>query len=136
MKALKHLLFGLICLVYTSGYSQETATVYFIRSTGMVGFAQAYMAFIDGQLTCKLNNNRFSIHQVQPGEHTITVQFYGKKAKPSAEPIQIVMEPGNTYYVQMVYTQSFMSDNLYCQEVTENSAKKILRNCVQDTKCQ
>jgi hypothetical protein len=113
----------------------KTGKVYFIRSTGFQGSAVAFTAFIDKQLACKLNNKKFSIHQVSPGEHTFTVQFAGKKAKEKAEPITINIEEGKTYYVQMVFQPGLLKNNLYCQEVTENSAKTVLANCVEDSNC-
>lgn len=115
--------------------SVETGTVYFIRSTGFAGSATAFTAFIDGKLACKLNNKRFSTHEVTPGEHVFTVQFGGKKSKAIAEPITINVEAGKTYYVQMLFQTGILKNNLYCQEVTENSAKTVLVNCKEDRKC-
>ena len=128
----------LLIVVMLSSFclSQETkGKVYFIRSTGFQGSASAFTAFIDKQLVCRLNNNKYSIHEVDPGEHVFTVQFGGKKAKEKAEPITINIEAGKTYYIQMIFQTGVFVNNLYCQEVTENSAKTILVNCVEDTDC-
>lgn len=114
---------------------EDKATVYFIRSTGFAGSASAFTAFIDKELVCKLNNKKYSIHEVQPGEHSFTVQFAGKKAKKKAEPILINLEAGKIYYIQMVFQSGAFKNNLYCQEVTENSAKTILVDCEEDLKC-
>lgn len=115
--------------------ASQNARVYFIRSTGFAGSMSAFTAFIDEKLVCKLNNKKFSIHEVTPGEHSFTVQFAGKKAKDKAEPIIIQVEAGKTYYVQMVFQTGAFKNNLYCQEVTENSANTILVECEEDTKC-
>lgn len=115
--------------------AQEKGKVYFIRSTGFQGSATAFTAFIDKELVCKLNNKKYSIHEVEPGEHAFTVQFAGKSAKDKAEPITINVEAGKTYYIQMVFQTGALKNNLYCQEVTENSAKTVLEKCEQDTKC-
>lgn len=115
--------------------STETATVYFLRSTGFNGSAAGFTAFIDDTLVCKLNNKRFSVHTIQPGTHKFTVQFAGKKSKDKAEPINITAEAGKTYYIQMIFQPGAFVNNLYCQEVTENSAKAILPKLKQDTKC-
>jgi hypothetical protein len=115
--------------------AQEKAKIYFIRSTGFQGSAVAFTAFIDKQLVCKLNNKRYSVHEVEPGEHVFTVQFAGKEAKSKAEPISINVEAGKKYYIQMVFQTGALKNNLYCQEVTENSAKTILEKCEEDTKC-
>ena len=46
--------------------TQDTGTIYFIRSTGFAGSATAFTAFIDDELVCKLNNKRYlfmKLHQ-------------------------------------------------------------------------
>ena len=91
------------------------ANIYFIRSTGYNGSLTAFTAFIDKQLVCKLNNKKYSIHQVEPGEHSFTVQFAGTEAKEKAEPITINVEAGKTYYIQMLFQPGFWANNLYCQ---------------------
>jgi len=119
----------------TINTASEKAKVYFIRSTGFAGSLSAFTAFIDKKLVCKLNNKKYSIHEVDPGDHTFTVQFAGKSAKKRAEPISINLEGGKTYYIQMIFQTGAFKNNLYCQEVTENSAKTIMDQCEQDTKC-
>lgn len=111
------------------------ATIYFIRSTGANAMFSGFMAFIDEQLVCKLNNNRFSTHQVDPGEHVFSVQFAGKQVKEKAKPISIKVEVGKTYYIQMVILAEMWKINLLCQEVTEMSAKKIMPALSQDNDC-
>lgn len=115
--------------------SDSKAIIYFIRSTGFNGSLAAFTAFIDKQLVCKLNNKKYSIHQVEPGAHIFTVQFAGKVAKEKAEPITINVEAGKTYYIQMIFQAGFLVNNLYCQEVTESSAKTILLGLSQDDDC-
>lgn len=131
----KSLLILFIFFTSTSLMAQEKGTVYFMRSTGFQGSAAAFTAFIDGELACKLNNKKYSIHEVEPGEHQFTVQFAGKAAKEKAEPITINVEAGKTYYVQMVFQTGAFVNNLYCQEVTEGSAKPVMDSLKEDTKC-
>ncbi|MFT7385510.1 MAG: hypothetical protein ACI82E_000261 [Nonlabens sp.] len=111
------------------------ATIYFIRATGFMTSVTPFTAFIDKQLVCKLNNNKYSIHQVDPGKHIFTVQFDGNEAKAKAEPITINVEAGKTYYVQMLLQASLVVSNLYCQEVTEMSAKTVLPSLKIDNDC-
>ena len=137
MKTFKILTLMLLSLVFaiTASAQDKYARVYFIRLTGFQGSATAFTAFIDQQLVCKLNNKKYSVHQVEAGEHNFSVQFAGKQSKAKAEQIQINVEAGKTYYIQMIFQSGMVKNNLYCQEVTENSAKTILVNCVEDTKC-
>ena len=109
--------------------------VCFMRSTGFKGSAVPFNTFIDQQMVCRLNNKKFSVHNIEVGEHTFAVQFSGKTAKKEAETIKINIEEGKTYYIQLIYQTGFLYDNVLCQEVTENSAKVILTDCSEDTKC-
>ncbi len=111
------------------------AKVYFIRSTGFNGSAVAFTTFIDDQLVCKLNNKRFSVHELVPGKHTFSVQFAGKTSKEKAERITIDVEAGKTYYVQLIFQPGAFKNNLYCQEVTQNSVEAILKSCQEDKEC-
>jgi len=137
MKTFKLIILLLLGILFSNlSHSQDkTAKVYFIRSTGFQGSANAFTTFIDQQLVCKLNNKRYSIHQVEPGEHSFAVQFAGKQAKKKAEQITIKLEEGKTYYIQLIFQTGMLVNNLYCQEVTESSAKTVLVKCVEDNKC-
>ena len=119
----------------TNVVQDNFGTVYFIRSTGFQGSAVAITAFVDGNFVCKLNNKKYSVHKVMPGERIFSVQFAGKSAKESAEQIRINIEAGKSYYIQMILQTGLFVNNLYCQEVTENSAKMAMANCLEDTKC-
>jgi hypothetical protein len=116
--------------------SSQGGKVYFLRSTGFQGSAQGFTVFIDDKVVCKLNNKRFSIHDVAPGKHIFSVQFAGKQSKEKAERVEISVEPGKTYYIQLIFQTGLLKNNLYCQEVTENSAKTMMGNLTEDKKCE
>ncbi|MCI4647379.1 DUF2846 domain-containing protein [Phaeodactylibacter sp.] len=134
MKTLTYV-FLTICFCSTL-HAQKSGTIYFMRLTGISGTVSAFNAFIDGELVCRLNNKKFSVHEVPAGEHTITVQFSGKNAKEKAEPITVTVEPGQPVFVQMVLEVRAIINNLYCQEITESSARPVLRKLKEDTKCR
>lgn len=124
-------------VICTATYSQtkstsQNAKVYFIRSTGFQGSIQGFTTFIDDKVVCKLNNKSYSIHEVSPGPHQFSVQFAGKKSKEKAEHIEIDIEPGKTYYIQLIFQTGIIKNNLYCQEVTKSSAQPILEKLRQD----
>ena len=102
--------------------------VYFIRGKGHAGSATAFSALIDGKRVCKLNNRRYSRHEVAPGAHEFSAQFGGKTGKKKAELIQIDIEAGKTYYVQMVMQASFWVNDVRAQEITRNSALHLLED--------
>jgi hypothetical protein len=114
----------------------DSCRIIFMRSTGYQGSLGAFTAFIDDQLVCRLNNKRYSMHLVAPGDHTVSAQFAGKKSKEKAERVSMRTEGGKTYYVQFIINTGMFVNNLYCQEVTENSARLILPSLKEDTNCQ
>ena len=118
-----------------TGDSTQMGKVYFLRSTGFQGSAQGFTVFIDDQVVCKLNNKRYSIHDLTPGNHNFSVQFAGKKSKEKAERVEILVEAGKMYYIQLIFQPGLLKNNLYCQEVTQNSANKVLPGLEEDKKC-
>ncbi len=131
----------LVCLIAISFATAQDTTkvatgkIYFLRSTGFAGSAAAFKTFIDGKFVCKLNNKKYSIHEVPAGKHECSVQFGGKVSKESAEKFEVQVEPGKITYVQLVFEMGAFINNIYCEEVTENTAKKKMGIMVEDTKC-
>ena len=116
--------------------STETGTICFIRKTGFYGSAAAFKTFIDEEFVCKLNNKRYSMHEVAPGSHIVSVQFGGKKSKEKAEKFQIDVEPGKVTYVQIVLETGAFVNNIYCEEVTEKTALRKMESLKVDKKCK
>ena len=106
----------------------EYGLVYFLRGKGHAGSATAFSALIDDARVCKLNNRRYSVHKVEPGEHEFKAQFGGKKGKKKAEVAIIEIEAGQTYYLQMIMQASFWVNDVTAQEITRNSALRLLRD--------
>ena len=79
--------------------AKQSGKVYYMRSTGFSGSAQGFTVFIDDNIVCKLNNKRYSIHEVAPGIRRFSVQFAGKSSKEKAERIEINIEAGKVYLV-------------------------------------
>lgn len=130
-------LFALVLFSFTTGKAQDLpensadanyGLVYFIRGKGHAGSATAFSALIDDQLVCKLNNRRYSVHQVAPGNHRFKAQFGGKKGKEKAEIAEIEVEAGKTYYIQMTMQMSFWVNDLSPQEITRNTALRLVKD--------
>lgn len=113
----------------------ETGTICFIRSTGFAGSASAFKTFIDDEFVCKLNNKKYSLHEVSAGEHECSVQFGGKKSKEKAEKFKVEVKPGTITYVQLVFETGMFINNVYCEEVTENTANQKMKKLKEDKKC-
>lgn len=124
----------------TAAQSTDTTSakskVYFLRNTGYIGSAAAFKTFIDDQFLCRLNNKRYTVHEVSSGKHTFSVQFGGTTLKEKAERFELTLEPGKSYYLRVVFKNGAFVNNVYCEEITENTAKKELETLKEDTKCE
>jgi len=117
----------LVLLVSNSLFAQEkNGKVYFIRSEGFQAPAAAFNLFSDQKMIGRLSNKRFSIHDVKPGNHIFSTQFASKNPKEKAEKIEVQIEPGKTYYLQVKFQHGLFKNKLHFQEVKEDDAKKIL----------
>lgn len=103
----------------------EVGLVYFLRGKGHAGSATAFSVLIDEVRVCKLNNRRYSAHEVNPGIHTFKAQFGGKKGKKKAEIVEIEIVAGETYYIQLVMQASFWVNDVSPVEITRSSALRI-----------
>ncbi len=137
MKTIKHVtLFVFILSISGGALSQDkNGKIILIRSTGFQGGLFKFEAFVDGQLTCKLADKEYSTHQLNVGKHTFTAQFSGKQMNKKALPIEVNVEEGKTYYLEMIYQVEPMRNILFFQEVTENSVKPIFTTCIETKKC-
>jgi hypothetical protein len=115
--------------------TEETGKICFIRSTGFAGSASAFKTFIDEEFVCKLNNKRFSFHEASVGTHSCSVQFGGKKSKEKAEKFEVEVKAGEITYVQLVFETGAFVNNVYCEEVTKNTAENKMKDLQEDDKC-
>ncbi len=100
--------------------------VYFLRGKNHAWSYLAFSALVDEDRVCKLNNRRYSMHEVAVGEHNFRVQVGGKKGKKKAEITTINVEAGKTYYLQMIMHANYWWTNVYPQEITRNGALRLL----------
>jgi hypothetical protein len=114
----------------------QKSKIYFIRDTGFNGSASAFKVFIDDNFVCKLNNKKYSIHEVSSEKHFVSVQFSGTKSKESAVKLEITTEAGKDYYVQIMLKTGLLVNDTYCIEVTESTAKSAMINLSLDNDCE
>jgi hypothetical protein len=116
----------LVLLISNSLSAQENGKVYFIRSEGFQAPAAAFNLFVDQKIVGRLNNKRYSIHEVKPGNHTFSTQFAGKNPRQKAEKIELQIEAGSTYYIQVNFQHGFLKNKLHFKDIKEDDAKKVL----------
>ena len=116
-----------VILVSNSLYAQgQNGKVYIMRSEGFQAPAAAFNIFIDKKFVGRLNNKRFSIHDVKPGNHTFSIQFAGKKPSEKAEKTEKQIEAGKTYYIQVNFQHGLFKNKLHFKDMDENAALKKL----------
>ena len=126
-----------VILVSNSLFAQNTnGKVYFLRSDGFPPLAGAYNVFIDDALVCKINNKRFSIHNVTPGAHVVSSQILGNKPGKKVDKDKKQIEAGKTYYIQVFYKHGLFFNKLKTKEIDEDSAKKLLSNLKEVKNCR
>lgn len=113
----------------------ETATVYLLRPPGPDG-GVPYFTYLDDELLCKVGNGRFSVHQVNAGDHQIHAQYRGKISSSPEVRLPLNLEPGKTYYVMIVvFTNNFSGGGHFCVELSETSGKKMLGLLEENKEC-
>jgi len=122
----------LILVITSLSANAQKAKIYFIRSTGFQGSATKFNCFVDKKICCKINNKKYSVHEVEPGQHQVDVQIGGKEYKGDDEPLIIETEAGKSYFIEMTLKSGFMKNNLLCQEITERSAKAAMKDLEED----
>jgi hypothetical protein len=132
----KLILLATLFLCSLNMFSQEsnTANVYVFRATGTDAIVSNFRMFVDGTLVCKLKNNKYSVHQVQPGKHEFSVQINGSDSKKASKKFEMEIEAGKTYYLEVKLEGDIIGSTSF-EEVTENTYKKYLQKIKPQTDC-
>ncbi len=126
----------LLSCIHLAGLSQagnssqdklENGSVFLMRATGFTGSAIAYSVFVDEILICRIKNESYNVHLIAPGIHRFAAQFSGKTQKNNAGILEITIEAGKKYYIQLTVENGILSNKVYCQEITENSAQQLFK---------
>lgn len=112
---------------------QGKAKVYIIREKG-AAIVNELPLFIDNNPICGIRNKRFITINVDTGSHVFSVM-----RKTITNHIdskwdyftEFRLEPGKTYYINIIYNY-FALQNYKIEEVTDNTAKKILPSLKED----
>lgn len=121
---------AVVLLVSSAFKPQETGQIYFMRSTNNVGALIAYKVYIDDQVVCHLKNQRYSVHNIAAGEHTVSIQGGGLGSNKISRPMKITVEAGKSNYMVAINGK-----DLYMQEVVETSAQDLLKRLAATAEC-
>lgn len=125
-----------LCFSINGQAQTETAKVYLIREGMHEGSAVPCSIFKDEELLCKLNNKRYSIHEVAPGTYTFHTQWNGNKPnRDKRGDIQVTLEAGKTYYIKFNSVAKAFNGYVGLIEVTENTFKTVEPQLKVDDNC-
>lgn len=111
-----------------------TAELVMIRKTGLPGTANSIKAFTKDEALCRLNNNHFAKHTLSGGSHTISYQYFGKKAKKKAKTFDVNLKANETKYVLFFLESGFIKNKVHVVELAEESAAQYLAELKLDEK--
>jgi Protein of unknown function (DUF2846) len=135
MKKLYFVLFILLTTFIHLQAQSPKATVYLLRPVGYDEYVP-YFTYMDQVLLCKLGEGKYSVHEVEPGEHKFHTQYKGKiKSTPETE-LLVNLEAGKTYYISInITTKAFAKGSFYCLKLSEEEGKKRAEASILDNKC-
>jgi len=110
--------------------------VYFLRKTPSASSLIGYEIFIDEKSICKLNNNMYTVHEVRPGKHVFSVQFFGRTLKEKAEKLKVDILPGKTYYIEVTQNSKIYEPDTYCILMSDEAGNFLLDKLVEDEDCE
>lgn len=133
------LIIGILFLLgfSTAALAQSgTARVFLIREGMHEGSVVSCSIFKDEELLCKLNNKRYSVHDIAPGKYTFHTQWGGNKPnKDKRGDLVITLEEGKTYYIKFNSVSKAFNGYVGLIEVTENTYKTLEQMLKLDDKC-
>ena len=111
------------------------AEVYFIRATGAKAKQIAFRVFVDNKLACKINEKKYSVHQISSGKHEFSAQFKGSKIKKRTIMHDVVLEADHTYYYHIKVEVSGLGNRPYLELLDREAGEIFVRKFELDNKC-
>jgi len=115
----------ILILVIQPGYGQtdsvSTCNVFILRATGFTASARQFKIFVDGNLACKIQNNKYVVLELPPGKHSFAMQLDGKQLKQKTERREILTQEGKNYYLSSLLEMGAFSNRIRLDELSEES---------------
>jgi hypothetical protein len=127
--------FHFMFCMYSDGQT-NSAKIILIREGMHEGSAAASSIFMNDELLCKLNNKKFSIHNVSPGRYSFHAQWGGSKRRGDKRgDIEIDIEDGKTYYLKFNMVSKAFNGYVGLIDVTEATFNKLKDELKLDEEC-
>jgi hypothetical protein len=113
----------------------EPATLIIYRKGQYSGFSANFSVYVNGELICKLSNNRYIEVTIPPGKINIIAVKSGVAINKKTEALLIAVSPGQTYYLQGNVKSSAIRYRMELSEVTVGTFERDTGEMVRDN-CQ
>lgn len=127
----------LLLMLIRTGAAQSTSCKVFLVREGMhEGSAVSCSIFKEEELLCKLNNKRYSVHEINPGKYIFHAQWGGNKPNNDKRgDLTLTLEEGKTYYLKFNSVSKAFNGYVGLLEVTETTFKTLESLLKLDDKC-
>ena len=113
--------------------NSNLATIYVYRTGQMFGAARNWAIYVNGERICKLSNNKFLIHKVEPGNIRLAAQIGGVEFWPKkVKVLEFPVEAGNEYFIKTNLKSSFTRGRVELSEVTKRTYELEIQKCTKD----
>lgn len=131
------LIFASLLVFSTKSKAQTSkAKIILIREGMHEGSAAASSIFLNDSILCKLNNKKYSVHEVESGNYNFHAQWGGnRRGSDTRGDIQINIEDGKTYYIKFNVVAKAFNGYVGLIEVTESTYNKLKDELKLDDKC-
>ena len=126
---------GILSTAAAQNQGGEQGTVYVVRRTGITGALNGYSIFMDGEFICKLNNKKYSVHQVPAGSHSFNVRFDGKNDRKDKEHLVVEIEAGREHFIT-IEQHAGLTNKVSLQELAISPGKRALEDVTRDDSCR
>lgn len=127
-----------ICFINFSFSQENKSKICFIRAPRHYGAEIRFNIFIDKKLVCKIHNNRYSIHEIEPGEHNFAIQAVGEELDAGAikRSKTINVTAGKNFYFIINTASTGMGVQLLSfEEIMESSYKRSVKDLELENEC-
>ena len=91
--------------------------------------------FINDTLVCRIKNDHYSVHDVEPGTYKLSVQRAGKKIGKNAFNETETLEAGEIVFYRFYNEIGFLKDQSFFKPIKLSEAERLLRFMNEEKKC-
>jgi len=91
--------------------------------------------FINDTLVCRMTNNHYSVHDVEPDTYKLSVQLAGKKIGKNSFNETITIKAGEIVFYKFYNEVGFLKDQSFFKPIELSKGERLLRFFREENKC-